>query len=82
MNHPELLDVDYADAGGQRQCRIPAKRTMPDRRGVGLWGILLVLVIVFGYLTASRRRRSARSSSRSPTSSETSVATTRSFSLV
>lgn len=26
-----------------------------DRRGPGLWGILLVLVIVFGYLTAARR---------------------------
>ncbi len=27
----------------------------PYRRGVGLWGILLVLVIAFGDLTADRR---------------------------
>jgi hypothetical protein len=27
----------------------------PVRRKAGIWGVLLVLVILFGYLTASRR---------------------------
>jgi hypothetical protein len=27
----------------------------PERRRPGIWGILLLLVIVFGYLTATRR---------------------------
>ena len=26
------------------------------RRRVGIWGLLLIIVIVFGYLTASRRQ--------------------------
>jgi len=55
MNNPELLDViahepavsDGSDASGAAQSH---------RRGVGIWGVLLVLVILFGYLTASRRK--------------------------
>ena len=27
----------------------------PPRQGVGIWAVLLVLVIVFGYLTTERR---------------------------
>lgn len=55
MNNPELLDViphqpaesDSSDASGAAHCY---------RRGVGIWGVLFVLVILFGYLTASRRK--------------------------
>ncbi len=55
MNSPELLDVvthaptEGGDAGATdtEDC---------TRRGVGMWGVLLVLVILFGYLTASRRK--------------------------
>jgi hypothetical protein len=32
----------------------------PAHRGAGIWGLLLVLVIVFGYLTASRREAIGR----------------------
>jgi hypothetical protein len=32
----------------------------PVRRGPGIWGLLLVLVIVSGYLTASRREAIGR----------------------
>lgn len=49
MNAPELLDVvvhEDAEAGGTEQS---------GRRGVTFWTLLLALVIVFGYLTASRR---------------------------
>ena len=53
MNAPELLNViapepaDSADASDTE---------VSPRRGVGIWGALLVLVVVFGYLTASRRK--------------------------
>ncbi len=53
MNAPELLDViaheppDSADASDTEDS---------TRRGIGMWGVLLVLVVVFGYLTASRRK--------------------------
>jgi len=55
MNTPELLDVithapmESGDAGG-------TDTDNSTRRGVGMWGVLLVLVVVFGYLTASRRK--------------------------
>ncbi len=55
INNPKLLDVvthepidgDDTDIAGQAST---------GRRGVGLWGVLLALVILFGYLTASRRK--------------------------
>ncbi|GEM_PF-4672221 len=55
MNNPELLDVithepTDGDEGGARA--MDAEK----RRGVGIWGVLLVVVILFGYLTASRRK--------------------------
>ncbi len=34
---------------------VRSREKRPGRQGVGLWGILLVLVIMFGYLTAERR---------------------------
>lgn len=34
---------------------LDAKTPAPQRRGAGIWGLLLILVVVFGYLTASRR---------------------------
>ena len=49
MNAPEMLDVvvhEDAEADGTEHS---------GRRGVGFWALLLALVIVFGYLTASRR---------------------------
>lgn len=50
MNSPELLEVlTHESAVGD-----DADNTA--RRGVGMWGLLLVVVIVFGYLTASRRK--------------------------
>ncbi len=51
MHNPELLDVIAAEPADATDdaCRSP-------RRGVGIWGLLLVLVIVLGYLTASRRQ--------------------------
>ncbi len=55
MNAPEVLDViTHAPTESNN-----AEATDTDdstRRGVGLWGALLVLVVVFGYLTASRRK--------------------------
>lgn len=30
-------------------------RDRPRRSGVGIWGVLLALVVLFGYLTAERR---------------------------
>ncbi|MHB8646299.1 MAG: hypothetical protein ACYDAR_10975 [Thermomicrobiales bacterium] len=54
MNNPDLLDViTHAPKDGENAGSEPEK---PARRGVGIWGVLLVLVIVFGYLTASRRK--------------------------
>lgn len=55
MNTPELLDVithaptESGDAGA-------TDADTSTRRGVGMWGVLLVLIVVFGYLTASRRK--------------------------
>jgi hypothetical protein len=55
MNAPELLDVieheetNDGDAGA-------SDTNGGARRGVGVWAILLIVVIVFGYLTASRRK--------------------------
>lgn len=34
---------------------LAAKTPAPQRRGAGIWGLLLILVVLFGYLTASRR---------------------------
>lgn len=34
---------------------LDAKTPASERRGAGIWGPLLILVIAFGYLTASRR---------------------------
>lgn len=59
MNSPELLDVIAAEQSDDRDS---ARDTGTDgtadsaRRGVGIWMLLLMLVIVFGYLTASRRK--------------------------
>ncbi|HEY8292603.1 MAG TPA: hypothetical protein VIG44_08950 [Thermomicrobiales bacterium] len=55
MNAPELLDVvapDHADDGDSGA----GDAADSARRGVGIWMLLLVLVIVFGYLTTSRRK--------------------------
>ena len=55
MNAPELLDVieheetNDGDAGA-------STANGGALRGVGVWAILLIVVIVFGYLTASRRK--------------------------
>ncbi len=55
MNTPELLDVithaptESGDTGA-------TDKEDATRRGIEMWGALLVLIIVFGYLTASRRK--------------------------
>jgi hypothetical protein len=50
MNAPELLDVvTHENPAGD-------DATPSARRGVGIWALLLALVILFGYLTASRRK--------------------------
>ncbi len=55
MNSPDLLDVITHEPLQSDDATTGA----PDdsaRRGVRLWVLLLALVIVFGYLTASRRK--------------------------
>lgn len=52
MHDPELLDVITHDAADSDD----AGTRKPARRGTGIWGLLLALVIVLGYLTASRRQ--------------------------
>jgi hypothetical protein len=47
MNVPELLDVIAPEQAETRDAA---------RWGVGIWILLLILVVVFGYLTASRRK--------------------------
>ncbi len=55
MNTPELLDV-ITHAPTESDIAEATNTEESTRRGVGMWGALLVLVIVFGYLTASRRK--------------------------
>ncbi|MCA1667956.1 MAG: hypothetical protein LC793_11315 [Thermomicrobia bacterium] len=53
MNAPELLDVlTHESTVGDD----PDDTADTAQRGVGVWGVLLVVVIVFGYLTATRRK--------------------------
>lgn len=48
MNNPKLLDVvTHEPSEGDETL---------GRRNVGIWGIVLALVILFGYLTAARRK--------------------------
>jgi hypothetical protein len=47
-----LLEVIETDAGAEEDAEA---NPQPERRRPGVWGILLLLVIVFGYLTAARR---------------------------
>ncbi len=55
INNPKLLDVVEAAASNGDDTTATADDSA-RRRGVGIWGALLALVIVFGYLTASRRK--------------------------
>ena len=55
MNAPELLDVIQHEQTDERDTGVSDEND-PKHRSVGLWGLLLILVIVFGYLTASRRK--------------------------
>lgn len=55
MNTPELLDV-IARTPTESDDIGATDTDNSTRRGVGMWGVLLVLVILFGYLTASRRK--------------------------
>lgn len=55
MNSPELLDVIAAEQSDDRDVGT-GDTADSARRGVGIWILLLMLVIVFGYLTASRRK--------------------------
>ena len=54
MNAPELLDVVQHEETNDGNTGTSDSNGFA-RRGVGVWAILLILVIVFGYLTASRR---------------------------
>lgn len=55
MNAPDLLNVIEHEPESNGD--LAASDTNGSARpGPGLWGILLILVIVFGYLTASRRK--------------------------
>ncbi len=55
MNTPHLLDVvTHASSDGGDST--PVENESTSRRRVGFWGVLLALVILFGYLTASRRK--------------------------
>jgi hypothetical protein len=47
MNAPELLDSIAPEQADTRDAA---------RRGAGTWMVVLILVVVFGYLTASRRK--------------------------
>lgn len=52
MNTPHLLNVvTHASSDS-----VTAENESTSRRGVGFWGVLLALVLLFGYLTASRRK--------------------------
>ncbi len=55
MNAPELLDVITHPPMDSGNAGATDKEDSP-RRGIGIWGALLVLVVIFGYLTASRRK--------------------------
>jgi hypothetical protein len=55
MNDPELLDVIAAEQPDDRDAGTDGT-AYSARRGVGIWMLLLMLVIVFGYFTASRRK--------------------------
>lgn len=55
MNNPKLLDVVTHEPTADDETKATGNET-PDRRGVGVWGVLLTLVILFGYLTAARRK--------------------------
>lgn len=55
MNSPELLDVIAAEQSDDRDTGTDGTADSA-RRGVGIWVLLLMLVVVFGYLTASRRK--------------------------
>jgi len=55
MNAPELLDV-ITHAPTESNNSGATDTDDSPHRGVGMWGALLVLVVVFGYLTASRRK--------------------------
>lgn len=55
MNAPELLDVIEHEETNDGDFGT-GDTNGGARRGVGVWAILLILVIVFGYLTASRRK--------------------------
>lgn len=55
MNNPKLLDVVTHEPADGNDTET-AGHESTSRRGVGLWGVLLALVILFGYLTAARRK--------------------------
>ncbi|MGI8690726.1 MAG: hypothetical protein ACR2M3_19275 [Thermomicrobiales bacterium] len=55
MNAPELLDIITHETPGSGDAGATDTEN-PTRRGAGMWGALLVLIVVFGYLTASRRK--------------------------
>lgn len=53
----EQIPAATADTAPVVEPDIPVDEApKPVRRRVGIWGLLLILVIVFGYLTASRRQ--------------------------
>ncbi|MDQ6908543.1 MAG: hypothetical protein M3176_17090 [Chloroflexota bacterium] len=55
MNNPKLLDVVTHEPADGDDTDIAGQASM-SHRGVGIWGVLLALVILFGYLTAARRK--------------------------
>lgn len=55
MNNPQLLDIVSPEQTDNRNAGASSADDS-TRRGVVTWMFVLILVIVFGYLTAARRR--------------------------
>lgn len=58
MEPQEDLSVLAAERETARDAALPTPTDImprPTRRGPGIWWLLLILVIVFGYLTTPRR---------------------------